>query len=176
MSGDISQLSKGGWGLGRVQGAGTLLPHHIQFCKKPSFRPEVPNTHGGCVYSEHRRRWRQAAVGGTYTPPRQALRSSRQTPTMRGGSRFTQNQDRAGKTRRFRGFTRLRARRRLRRASPAGCQAEPGGSRRKQASVMWGRRVGAATETFTPHNNNRRRSLFCFAVGASLVLTAAAAL
>lgn len=107
--GDITQLSKGGWGIGggRRGGAGSLTPSSFGESLPPAW-PEVPHTHGGCVYSEHHCE-RSAGCCSDARTHRQALRSIRQTPMMRGcssRSKLTQNQDRPGKRRRFGGFSR----------------------------------------------------------------------
>lgn len=72
--GDISQLSNGGWGLGRVLGGqvGCCLITSSFGESFPS-GPRSLHTHGGCVHSEHQCNCRQAPVGRTYAPPGTAL-------------------------------------------------------------------------------------------------------
>lgn len=85
--------------------AGRPLFHYTHFCRKPSSWLQVPayvhaRAHIGGVYSEHQWRWLLLDA----RTHRQALRSIRRTPMMRGcssRSKLSQNQDRAGKRRRF---------------------------------------------------------------------------
>lgn len=67
--GDISQLSKGGWGVGGCREQVGLLPHSIQLWRQPSCRPEVPHARTQWVCAQRA----SAAAGREYTPPAAAL-------------------------------------------------------------------------------------------------------
>lgn len=107
--GDISQLSKGGWGVGGLQGegreggAGSLTPSSFGESLPPGPRSRT-RTVGVCTASISVSA-RQAAARTHVHTARQAPRSIRRTPMMRGcssRSKLAQSQGRAGKRRRFR--------------------------------------------------------------------------